>query len=373
MINRKANILVVEDSPMNIDILLNILKDDYTIYVAINSDRAFSILSKRAIDLILLDIVLPGMSGTEIMQSLQENKKYKSIPVIFLSSINDPKVKTECFEAGAIDYITKPYNSLEIKERIKTRIKLIEANQILSKQKNVLEEMIRLKTDEIIRTRDAAMIAVSSLVETRDSDTGEHINRTQKFVLVIAETLNILHKYPDILNEEYILELERASTLHDIGKIGIPDYVLLKPGKLTDEEFEIIKKHPRIGYNALKKASLELGDNLFFNIACDIALYHHEKWNGRGYPEGLSGDDIPLSARIMALSDVYDALTSERVYKKRFSHQKAMEIIKGDKGVHFDPNVVDAFLISEKLFEKTAFQSKNEEVFEPSEKKEESN
>lgn len=368
MINRKANILVVEDSPINIDVLLNVFKEEYNIYVATNSEKTFKILSKRDVDLILLDIVLPGMSGIEIMKSLKENKKYKEIPVIFLSSIDDPKIKTACFEAGAIDYITKPYNSLEIKERVRTRIKLIEANQILSKQKNVLEEMIRLKTDEIIKTRDAAMKAVSSLVETRDSDTGEHINRTQKYVLVLAETLVIMQKHTDILSEEYILELERASTLHDIGKIGIPDNVLLKPGKLTDEEFEKIKRHPRIGYNALKKASLELGDNLFFKIACEIALYHHEKWNGRGYPEALSGEDIPLSARIMALSDVYDALTTERVYKKRFSHQKAMDIIKSDKGIHFDPNVVDAFLISEKLFEKTAFQSKNEEIYEPTEK-----
>lgn len=355
----KINILIVEDTAINIDILMSILQHDYNIYVALNSDKALKIIKERRIDLILLDIILPGMNGMEFMDYLKYKTKYKDIPVIFLSNLNDPETKRTCFEAGAVDYITKPYNASVVKERIRTRVRKIEENRVLVKQKNILEEMVKLKTKEINKTRDAAMKAVSSLVETRDSDTGEHINRTQQFVSIIAETLKIMEKYTDILNDEYITELERASNLHDIGKIGIPDYVLLKPGKLTEEEFEIIKKHPRIGYDALKKASVDLGKNLFFDIACDISLYHHEKWNGRGYPEGLAKDDIPLSARIMALSDVYDALTSARVYKESFSHETAISIIKEERGQHFDENIVDAFMISEKRFKKTAFQLKN--------------
>lgn len=361
MTSNKVNILIVEDSPMNIDILMNILQEDYNIYVALNAEKALDIVHQRNIDIILLDIILPGMNGVDFFETLKKIKKMKEIPVIFLSNIDDPKVKTECYEAGAIDYITKPYNPLEIRERIKTRVRIMEANRILVNQKHILEEMVQVKTSEINKTRDAAMIAVSSLVETRDSDTGEHISRTQKFVLIIAETLKVMGKYTDILKEDYIIELERASTLHDIGKIGIPDNVLLKPGKLTDEEFEIIKRHPKIGYDALKKASKKLGDNLFFDIACDIALYHHEKWNGRGYPEGLEGNNIPLSARIMALSDVYDALTSERIYKKSFSHEKSKNIIIGDRGEHFDPDIIDAFIIAEKVFQKIVFQFKSGE------------
>jgi len=353
----KENILIVEDVPYNIDILLNILKDDYRLLIATNGKQAKQIIKKQAIDLILMDINLPDINGIRLATDIRTNEESNNIPVIFVSSIEDPDVKSKCFEIGASDYITKPYNQAEIKARIKYHLSMVEANRLLNSQKNILEEMVRTKTDEVIKTRDAAINAVSSLVETRDSETSGHINRTKNYVLIIAETLRIMGKYVDVLTPEYIYEIERASPLHDIGKIGIPDHVLLKPGKLTKEEFEIVKQHPVIGYKALASAKKDLGENSFFDIACDIAMYHHEKWNGKGYPSNLKGDEIPLAARIMSLADVYDALTSERIYKEAYDHEKSKEIIIEGSGNQFDPNIVDAFIIAEKLFKKVAFQN----------------
>jgi len=351
-----TSILVVEDSPVNIAILVNALGDIFNIYIAKRGKDVLGMLQTKSIDLILLDINLPDIDGFEVLKLVKNEEDFETIPVMFLSSITDPIIKTKCFELGAVDYISKPYNIREVRERVNTHVKLREANQLLSRKKDVLEEMVRIRTKEVDLTRDAAIKAVSSLVETRDSNTAEHINRTQSFVLTLAEILRSSGKFTNILTKEYIRDFHRSSVLHDIGKIGIPDNVLLKPGKLTTEEFEIIKTHPKIGYDALKAASSELGDNSFFDIACDIALYHHEKWNGTGYPSQLKGENIPIAARIMALSDVYDALTSERVYKKAFSHEKAVDIIISEKGEHFDPDVVDAFIEVENLFKKIAFQ-----------------
>ena len=352
----KANILMVEDVPCNIDMLLNVLKDDYRVLVATTGEGARQLLKKQSVDLILMDINLPDTNGIHLISDIRSQETSDHTPVIFVSGNDDSMVKTKCFEIGASDYVTKPYNAVEIRARIKHHLKVVETQRLVANQKNILEEMVRTKTEEVLLTRDAAINAVSSLVETRDSETCGHINRTKNYVLIIAETLKRMGKYPKLLTTEYITEIEKASPLHDIGKIGIPDHVLLKPGKLTDDEFEIIKQHPMIGYKALSSAKKELGKSSFFDVACDIALYHHEKWNGKGYPEGLIGNEIPLAARIMTLADVYDALISDRVYKKGFDHKTSKQIILDGKGEHFDPDIVDAFQISERLFEKIAFQ-----------------
>lgn len=356
MMTKVPNILIVESLPSEINILVGSLGTEYNLFIAKRGYDALKLLDLHEMDLLLIDVMLPDICGFDILRLTAKGFKKRFIPTIFLSDINDLDLKTQCFEMGAVDYISKPYHVLEVQARVKTHIKLQNANKLLNTRKNLLEEIVRNRTIEIDQTRDATVKAVSSLVETRDSSTSEHINRTQSFVTALAETLLKQGQYSEILKADYMRELNRAAPLHDIGKIGIPDSVLLKPGKLTEEEFEIIKKHPKIGYDALMSASADLGKNLFFEIACDISLYHHEKWNGTGYPGSLVGNDIPLSARIMALSDVYDALTSERIYKKAFSHLTAIELILEGRGEHFDPLIVDAFIQSEKLFEKIAFQ-----------------
>lgn len=350
------SILIVEDNPVNIDILVEILKEQYRLYVAIDGASAKKMLRTQRIDLVLLDLYLPDAKGASLLKELKADPRYAKYEVIVITDDYSFDVRTDCFKEGALDYITKPYNKYEIVERIKNHVRLIEANRLLENKQELLEELIQIQVDEIKKTRDAAVKAVSSLVETRDSATGDHINRTQRFVMILAEKLRECKHYIEELSDEYIEELVRASALHDIGKIGIPDKVLLKPEQLTEEEFEIIMEHPKIGYEALRSAGVELGENIFFSIACDISLYHHEKWDGSGYPKGLKGEEIPLSARIMALADVYDALTTKRPYKNALPHPEAVAIILNGKGRHFDPKIVEAFQKTNNLFSKVSYQ-----------------
>jgi len=350
---KKASLLLVEDVPFNIDILVNLLCEDYNLFVAKSGESARSYIQSKEIDLVLLDINLPDVNGIDWYLNMRIEESMDQ-PVIFVSGEQGHDIINRCLENGAVDYVTKPYDPKELLERIRHHVGVLEKERTLRSRNNLLEDLVKMKTQEITKTRDAAIRAVSSLVESRDSETSDHINRTQNYVLVLAETLKVMGHFSDLLTNEYINDIEKASPLHDIGKVGIPDQVLLKPGKLTAEEFEIIKTHPLVGFHALNRAQMELGNNHFFDMACDIVLYHHEKWDGSGYPKGVSGEEIPLSARIMALADVYDALISKRVYKESFSHNKAKSIIEEGRGKHFDPRVVDAFLIAERLFEKVS-------------------
>lgn len=225
---------------------------------------------------------------------------------------------------------------------------------VMAKHTNLMVERIRRDTEEILRTRDTTILTLASLAETRDNETGAHILRTQRYVRALAENLQDHPHFSDYLNIETIDLLFKSAPLHDIGKVGIPDAILLKPGKLTDEEFEIMKTHAEIGNEALAVAEKELGSNDFLRFAREISITHHEKWDGSGYPKGLAGEDIPISGRLMAVADVYDALISERVYKPAFSHDKAMEIIIEGRGSHFDPDIVDALIEKEEDFQEIA-------------------
>lgn len=356
---KATNILIVEDNPFNIDILVDVFKDEYTAFVAIDQESVFAILESQTVNIILMDIYLKDASGIDIVREIRNNDRYTDIPVIFATSEMDPNVKLECFQLGAADYITKPYNKLEVIERVKSRLDLISLNNQLQEQNAMLDTLVEMRTRKIIQTRDAAINAVISLVETRDDNTAHHITRTIKFVDILAKQLLKMDVYREDLTPEFLSNITRASTLHDIGKIGIPDKVLLKNGKLTDDEFEMIKTHTIIGFEALESSREGLENDGFFSLARDIVLYHHEKWNGRGYPSGKRGKEIPLSARLMALADVYDALTSKRVYKDAFTHEKAREIIVSESNVSFDPHVVKAFINAEKMFEKINYQFMN--------------
>jgi putative two-component system response regulator len=348
--DRQTTIMIVDDTEMNIDILVEELQDDYELIVAINGIEALELLQDQKPDLILLDIMMPDMDGYEVLRILKENPELEHIPVILLSAITDSDSKSKGFSLGAVDYVTKPFEILEVKARVKTQLRLEEARLILENQNIVLEEKVKERTDLIERTNFAAIYCLAALAETRDPETGEHIKRTQKYIRELALELRTKEEYKDILTDEYIELLYKSAPLHDIGKVGVKDSILLKPGKLTDEEFEEMKKHTIYGGESLMVGIEELGEESFLTLAKEIAITHHEKWDGSGYPMELSKQEIPLSGRLMALSDVYDALISKRVYKSAFTHEEAKKIILESRGTHFDPDVVDAFIKRETKF-----------------------
>lgn len=350
----ECSILIVDDTEENLDILLNALGNDYDISIATDGISALECVGIEKPDMIMLDIMMPKMNGYEVCRILKEDKATADIPIIFLSAMTDIENKKKGFELGAVDYITKPFEIYEVKARIQTHMSLMLAKQELSMQNDILEERVAERTRELDLTQEATIEAIAYLAEYRDPETGGHIKRTKNYVKVLSEKLRKLPKYKNVLTDYAIDQLYKSAPMHDIGKIGIRDNILLKPGKLTPEEFEEMKMHTVIGYNALKQASQKLGDNSFLKCAMLLSKYHQEKWDGSGYPEKLSGEDIPIEGRIMAVADVYDALISKRPYKPAFSHEKAVQIITEERGRHFDPELVDAFLEINEIFREIA-------------------
>jgi putative two-component system response regulator len=350
MMDRQKTIMIVDDTEMNIVILVESLQEDYDLIVAINGLEAIEILEEQKPDLILLDIMMPEMNGYEVLRDLKMKPDLENIPVILLSAIIDSDSKTKGFFLGAVDYITKPFEIVEVKARVKTQLRLEEVRLVLENQKFVLEEMVKERTKLLERTNSAAIYCLAALAETRDPDTGEHIKRTQKYIRELALELQSTDKYKNILTNEYIELLYKSAPLHDIGKVGVKDSILLKPGKLTIEEFEEMKNHTIYGQQSLMVGINELGEDSFLTLASEIAITHHEKWDGTGYPRGLFKEEIPLSGRLMALSDVYDALISKRIYKVAYTHDQAKKIILGGREKHFDPDIVDAFIKRESTF-----------------------
>ena len=338
-------ILIVEDSPFHIDLLVSALETDYDLLIAIDAEKALQILGKDKPDLIILDAILPGMNGYQFMEILSRDPKLDSIPVIFTTGMDQAEDQIRGFALGAVDYITKPFNTELVKRRVQLHLELD------SHRKN-LELLVTQRTKELVHTRDTVVQAVAYLAESRDETTGAHIFKTQNYCSILAEELS--QRYPDELSLQEAQLLSQASALHDIGKVAIPDKILLKPGKLTDDEMKIMKTHTLLGANAIEKTMSMLGENAFLRKALEIALSHHEKFDGSGYPKALVGNQIPVSGRIVALVDVYDALTSERPYKKAFSHEKAFDIIvHGDgrtKPEHFCPKVLQCFIDLEHNF-----------------------
>ncbi|VAX09524.1 Response regulator [hydrothermal vent metagenome] len=334
----KQTVLVVDDTPINIDVVKGILSEAYFIQAAINGKIALEIVAKQKPDLILLDVMMPDMDGYEVCRRLKSDPETRQIPIIFLTAKRHGSNEVEGFLLGAADYIHKPVNPSILQARVKTHLALYD-------QRRDLEDQVAERTREIKQIQEVAMVAMGSLAETRDPETGNHIRRTQHYVKLLAETLIEHPRFNGYLNRAVIDLLFMSAPLHDIGKVGVPDYILLKPGKLTDGEFEEMKKHTIYGRDAIAAAESILGNHdSFLSLAKEIAYSHQEKWDGTGYPEGLAGDDIPISARLMALADVYDALISQRVYKPPFSHEKATAIIVEGKDLYFDPDIVTAFI-----------------------------
>lgn len=351
MTKEKPRVLVVDDTAENIQILVETLKDDFSVVAAKEGEKALNMArSTPRPDVILLDIMMPGMDGYEVCLKLKSDPVTWSIPVLFITALDQERDEERGLTVGGVDYITKPFRPTLVKARVRSQVEL-------KRHKDHLEELVAERTKELGRTQEATIAALANLAETRDPETGGHIKRTQNYVRLLAQQLQDHPRFKGQLDYEKIRLLYLSAPLHDVGKVGVPDDILLKPGKLTDEEFKEMQKHCAYGKRALKTAERSLGKDSFLRFAKEIALTHHEKWDGSGYPQGLKGEDIPLSGRLMALADVYDALISKRVYKKPFPHPKAVSIIEEGRGSHFDPDVVDAFLELSEEFRQTALAS----------------
>ena len=351
LIKAKPKVMVVDDSVTNLTTAKMALSDVYSIIPVTSGKTALDILAKNIPSLILLDIEMPDMDGFETIRSIKGNENTKHIPVIFLTSKDDDGSELEGLRLGAVDYITKPFSIPLLIQRVDLHIALIEQKRELQNYNENLTQMVRDKTKTIEELQHAIIHALSDLIECRDGLTGGHVARTQKYLKVLVEGLVESDYYKYELSGVDIDILIESAQLHDIGKVGIPDDILKKPAKLSIEEFEVIKEHPLIGEKALKGAMDMTDAKDFLRHAAVVAISHHEKWDGTGYPYGLKGEEIPLIGRLMAIADVFDALVSERPYKKAFSHKTAVNIIIGESGNHFDPTLIDIFKKQSHLFE----------------------
>jgi putative two-component system response regulator len=347
-----ATILVVDDTPANLSLMTGLLRDEYKVKAAIDGEKALRIArAQPAPDLILLDIMMPGMDGYEVCRQLKADPVTGDIPVIFLTAKSGVEDERMGLDLGAVDYITKPISPPIVMARVRNHLTLKASADFLRNKADFLEREVNKRTAEVIAIQDVTIHAMASLAETRDSDTGNHIRRTQHYVQALALKLREQSRFADLLDDRYVSMLFKSAPLHDIGKVGIPDRILLKPGKLTPEEFELMKTHTTLGRDAIHAAEQQLGMPVdFLRLAKEIAYSHQEKWDGSGYPEGLQGDAIPVSARLMALADVYDALISRRVYKEGMSHEQALALIVEGRGKHFDPDMVDTFVLIHEEF-----------------------
>jgi len=347
-----ATVLVVDDTPDNLMLMADLLRDRYRVKAANCGETALRVLQSNPLpDLILLDIMMPGLSGHEVARQLQQDPRTRDIPIIFLTALASMENEIQGLELGAVDYITKPISPPLVLARVQTQLKIKAAADFLRDQNDYLEQEVQRRTREVMAIQDVTIQAMASLAETRDNETGNHIRRTQHYVKLLAELLRDHPRFNPFLNDDSIRQLFRSAPLHDIGKIGIPDHILLKPGRFTPEEFEIMKTHTTLGRDAIQRAEDQLGLSVdFLRVAKEIAYSHQEKWDGSGYPQGLAGEEIPVSARLMAVADVYDALISRRVYKAGMPHEQAMEIIRQGRATHFDPDVCDVFLANAEQF-----------------------
>jgi len=348
-----ADILIVDDTLANIQVLSAMLKQQgYKVRPVLEGKVALKAAEKQVPDLILLDISMPEMDGYEVCTHLKQNPNLSKVPVIFISALTEPLDKVKAFSVGGVDYITKPFQLEEVRVRVENHLRLTRLQRLMEEYNHNLEEKVIEQVNEISDSQLATILALAKLAEYRDKDTGRHIERIQHFCRLLVTYMAEMPGYSGQISPIYIDNISHASPLHDIGKVGIPDHILLKPGRLTPDEFEIMKTHTMIGYNLLQSVNERYSHNSFIKTGIEISRSHHEKWDGTGYPDGLKGTEIPLSARILAVADVYDALRSKRPYKESFSHIASSKIILEGDGSHFDPDVIKAFIELEDTFER---------------------
>jgi len=339
-------ILLVDDEPTILATMNKILAPHFRVRAANSGKRALQVMNSGPYpDLILLDLLMPEMDGYAVLSQLKADPSTADIPVIFVTGMEAAQDEEKGLAQGAADYITKPVNPAILLARIKTHLLLKEAHDFLTDKNSYLEAEVERRMEENQVVQNVSIRALAHLAEIRDPETGAHILRTQSYVELMARRLQNHPRFKDTITDHYIDLLTKSAPLHDIGKVGIPDHVLLKPGKLNEEEWEIMKMHAELGARAIENAEKDVDQPVeFLGLAKEIAHRHHERWDGTGYPDGLAGDDIPVSARFMAIADVFDALISKRVYKEAMSFDQARDIIAEQRGKQFDPDIADAFL-----------------------------
>lgn len=351
-------ILVADDNPLNRDLLARRLAaQGYRVETVNDGLAALARLERAGVSLLLLDIMMPGADGFEILRRMRASDPVSHVPVIVITALDELDAAARCIELGAEDYLAKPFNPVLLHARVsacleKRRLYRQESvyRSVLQQCNALLEERVRAQIGEISTAQLAAIYAMSRLAESKDPETGAHLERMREYCRLLSRQLARTPAYADEIDVRFIETIYAASPLHDIGKVGVPDHVLLKPGKLDAREWDLMRTHTVIGAETLRAVYQQFGPNDFVRMGIDIAESHHEKWDGSGYPMGLAGDDIPLPARILALGDVYDALTSRRCYKEPFSHAISRALVVEGRGRHFDPHVVDAFLATEDEF-----------------------
>ena len=342
----QKTVLIVDDAPENLRVLGEVLQPHFRVRAANSGAKALQIAATAPRpDIILLDIMMPELDGYAVLERLRANAATRDIPVIFVTAMDTIGDEERGLKLGAVDYITKPIQPLIVIARVQAHLELKQARDWLRDQNAFLEAEVARRMAENLEIQDVSIRTLARLAEVRDPETGNHLLRTQGYIRSLAQKLRTHPRFAKELTPAFIETMVKSAPLHDIGKVGVPDHILLKPGKLTPEEWVLMKTHAKLGSDAIENAERD-GERpiAFLAIAKEIAHRHHEKWDGSGYPDGLSGEAIPLSARLMALADVFDALISRRVYKEPMPPKRAKQIILEGRGSHFDPDVVDAFI-----------------------------
>jgi putative two-component system response regulator len=345
-------ILIVDDNPENLTVLGELLSERYRVRAANSGARALQlVLQAPRPALILLDVMMPVMSGYDVLEQLRSDAATRDIPVIFTTAMSDTDDEQRGLAMGAVDYITKPMRPAIVLARVRAHLELKQARDRLQRLNTALEAEIAQRMHENLVIQDVTIRALARLAETRDNETGNHILRTQLYVEALARLAAPDPRYAAVLDEQSILLMAKSAPLHDIGKVGIPDRVLLKPGRLSPDEWVLMKTHARLGAEAIERAEADTHAPVkFLTYAKEVALRHHERWDGSGYPDGLAGDAIPLAARLMAIADVFDALISRRVYKLPIPYPEVRALMAEQRGRHFDPHLLDAFIAGFEVF-----------------------
>ena len=339
-----ADILIVDDNTSNLQVLSDMLKTQgFRPRQARSGTAALRAAESKLPDLVLLDIMMPEMDGYEVCRRFKSDERLKDVPIIFLSALSETEDKIRAFRVGGADYVPKPFQFEEVRARVETHLGLHRLQLAVERNNRELKTLVAEQVKEIADSQMATIFALAKLAESRDDETGRHLEHVQELCGLLARQMRDLHEHADVLDDVYVGNVIHAAPLHDIGKVAIPDRILLKPGSLTAEEFEIMKTHTILGAQTLEAVRTEYSHNAFIDMGVQIARSHHERWDGTGYPDGLGGEDIPLCARIMAVVDVYDAARSRRVYKPARSHEEVCDIILSGAGKQFDPDAVAAF------------------------------
>jgi len=345
-------IMIIDDTPANLKLLHRILGDlGFRVAAFSSGYLALKGATMSPPDLILLDINMPEINGYEVCRRFKADLNLKKIPIIFISALSEVMDKVQAFDAGGVDYITKPFDCEDVRLRVETHLRIAKLQQRVDDYNQTLEELVEKQVAQILEGQKkiadaqvAMTIALAKLSECRDHDTGSHLERVQYYCKSLAQALSMKEAFKEVVDADFIYTIMHAAALHDIGKVGIPDHILLKPTRLTTDEFAVMKTHTSIGAETIENIVMQYPENALLTMAIDVVASHHENWDGTGYPYAMKGIDIPLCARIMAVADVYDALRSKRPYKIGFTHQQAYELIVSDRGSKFDPDIIDVFI-----------------------------